>query len=448
MERFILILLEFVLLIAPLTYFGVQLIKKRTVDMFNPILVFPIAFSLFYFWPHLYYALVRDTRIFVDSPDLALVTLAYSIIALISFYVTYVLTMHFLRNTKWSLQKQQKLHKGVMPYVIIAFSVIGLFSLILFGLKTGGLLYYITHLNLTISLTKGKMYFVWGILLFRTSFLLHFIYVLSMHKSLRSLPNPLKKLLLLHGVTTALIVAIIGSRIIILSFIIELLVFTYYMVYRFSFKLVFLVATTSFALFVIVFGAWRNYGWQQDKGIDISFAKFLRIELTERLGVRLFENYFDSTKNFAYVVKYTDNGIPIQYGRTYLALLVQPIPSKYRPIITLPLDESMKPLRSRGGDYRGIDPLLGELYKNLLGYGIVFGLGLMGVFYAVAYKMLVVNNVDKRSPAMYMIYGILVYSLFFWLRGAFVGHTSIILMDLLPLVFVTSIVKLNNEHFN
>ncbi|MHA1861330.1 MAG: oligosaccharide repeat unit polymerase, partial [Candidatus Ranarchaeia archaeon] len=416
--RSLLILIELILLIWPVCYLYKK--NKGNIDCFQPIIVFISAFSLFYLFPHLYYYLLQDLFLFTELPLLAIVNLCWLIVALLSFYCGYYLYKKYKPTLNISFRNHLDTHK--VTYIVIIFITISIASFLYFMHSVGGFKYYITHLNKTIPLTKGKMYLIWGMLLLRSSFLIHLLHFIQRYKSINRTRKSII-LLLVHFLSAAVLITTIGARLIALSFCIELIVFFHYATKRISLFKVSAIAALSFCLFVIVMGAWRNYGWKGERNRK-PFFKYLCDDIQTNLGNRLFNNYFDSVRNFSFVLKYTGNGIPIQNGRTYLALFVQPIPRTYRPKIELPLEPKMKYIRTTGGGpYGGIDPLIGELYQNFPLIGIPLGLLLLGFLSRWVYQELVISK--GASHFSFLLYGIWVYSIFFWLRGAFVGHTSL-----------------------
>lgn len=430
--RELLILVEVALLLAPFFYLYR---KNKVIDPFHPLVLFSAGYSLFYLFPNIYY-LTKDNQVFVENPWLAIQALGWAIVGIVSFYVGF-LTFNLIR-VKRPVSKPRIVNRRI-SYFIVLFEIISVVTLLLFINSVGGLHYYLTNLNNTIELTAGKMYLIWGILLSRSAFLLGLIYYFKI-----STRNRLHKILLLASFVFAfMMVSVIGARLLIISFIIELLIIIHYCLKRISLRSLVIMGFALVVVFVLGFGAWRNYGWESERK-DMSFVQYLAYDLKNNLGDRLFNNYFDSTRNFAYTLKYTDNGIPIQWGRTYYALFVQPLPRAIRPGVRLPYGEEMNGIHCsspNGGIYCGIDPLLAELYQNFLGFGIVGGLLFMGMGFAYLYNSLVENNTQK-DVFTYVVYAIFGYGLLLWLRGTFIGHTSLILMDLVPLLIVRRLVTI------
>lgn len=455
LTRALLVALEAGLIIAPILYL---LWKKRGgADSFHPLVVFPIAFSVFYLLPNIYYLLVSDYHLFSDKA-LIYRELIWINVALIMFYFGFFVASRI--RFKPSFYLEGSIKEKWQPPVFIILGLVSLGSFTWFMYISGGFQYYINHLNDTITLTSGKIYLIWGILLLRTVFLFNFIYCLQAIREGRLGKKVGVAGLVIQFILVLALTLSIGARILALSFLIETIVFIHYALKRINFAYLAVAALLLFAFFVVIMGAWRNYGWisSSESKVPVSgcntqieivssesakvssnnnFASYLFTESTQNLGNRLFNYYFDSVKNFGYSLKYTDHGIPVQWGRTYLALLVQPIPQAYRPGIKLPLGPEMDGVycgSPRGGEYCGIDPLLGELYQNFKEFGILVGLFLFGLVTRFVYRYLIL---DKRANYFsYMLYGIYVYAIFFWLRGTFVGHTSFILMDAIPLILL------------
>lgn len=430
--RITLLITETLLLALPVAYLRLKH-KQQKIDTFHPLIVFSGAFAFFYLFSHYYYFFSKELFLFNQQPLLAIINLTWLTIAIISFFLGYQI------YKKWSPQITLNLNSHLAPrrtwFAVATLSVLAIASFVYFSRLVGGFSYYITHLNKTIPLTRGKMYFIWGILLFKSGFLIHLIYFFNQKLSGKWHVT----LLLLHFLLSAGLVFFIGSRLLVLSFLIEVIVFLHYSLKRIDLIKAALITLTIFIIFVVFMGAWRDYGWKREKS-SITFFQHVSREFQENLGNRLFNHYIDSVRNFGFVLKYTGRGIPVQYGRTYLALLARPIPNKYRPRVELPLSPSMEMLRPQhGGPYAGIDPLVGELYQNFPILGIPFGLALLGFISGLVYHSLLKPAPGRHFPNL--IYGIYVYSIFFWLRGYFVGHTSFILMDLVPLVLAWALIK-------
>ncbi len=437
--RGLLLLIEFILIVSPIIWV-IWRKRGRSLDSFQPLIVFPLAFSVFYFFPEVYYFFFKDLWLIVQTKGLGDMTLFWSDVSLVSFYLGYFVATKL--KPKFSLPLGYDISPKTLAKICVGMIAIAAISFFWFMSSTGGLVYYVTHQNDTINLTSGKIYLVWGMLLLRTSFLLNFLRVLRQYqtKKLHGI-NKTLVILVIHGLLAAGILLAIGSRMLMLSFLIEALVLTHYALRYIPLGRLLALALAALAVFVILFGAWRNYGWVRGEK-DSSFFSYLTQDVKTNLGDRLFNFYFDSTRNFAFALKYTGDGLPIQYGRTYLSLLVQPIPRAFRPSLTLPYGPQVNGLQCstpKGGEFCGIDPLLSELYQNFYYFGIPVGLFLFGLMLGWSYRLLVLDwAADNFS---YLIYGILVYATFLWLRGAFVGHTSFILMDLVPLLLVLPFFK-------
>lgn len=430
--RAFLLLLEFYLLAIPPVL--VFLSNRKKFDSFHPIIIFSAAFSLFYFFPQVYYYFFEELYLFSGNLDLAIASLAWTNVALLAFYTGYLISTKIGFIPKFSFKPIISPAKFlIILATLLITSILGFIYLIE---SSGGLAYYLTNQDKTIDLTAGKIYFVWAALLVRTSFLVHFIYMLHQWKQGHINGYIGLFILLMHAILAGVLVTAIGARILVASFAIEVLVLTHYAVRRVKLWNLVKVGLLGFIVVVIIMGAWRNYGAEGERR-DRSFGQYLVDDVSQNLGRRLFNNYFDSVKNFVYALEYTGEGLPIQWGRTYLAVLVQPIPRDYRPATKLPIGPEMDGIycgSPKGGDYCGIDPLLGELYQNFVQFGIPIGLFVFGFITNTFYRWLV-QSVDANHLS-YLLYGIYVYSVFFLLRGAFIGHTSFILMDLVPLLIL------------
>lgn len=428
-----LLLLEFYLLLIPPVVVFIR--NKSNFDSFHPVIIFSAAFSLFYFFPQVYYYFLQDFHLFSENQYLAIISLIWTNIALASFYIGYYISSRLKIIPKLTFRPY--IPPTRFLFIFGSFLLIALLSFVYLMESSGGLLYYLTNQDKTIDLTAGKIYWLWGILLFRTAFMIHFLYVLQEWKS-----GNLNKYfglsgLLLHGFLAGLLIFVVGARLLLASYVIEAAVVFHYAIRRIKLRELIGLGVVSFVLIVIVMGAWRNYGSSEGRGF--TFEGYLANDITKNLGERLFNAYFDSVRNFGYTLKYTGHGMPVQEGRTYLALLVQPIPRDYRPGVKLPLGEEMNGIycgSPKGGDYCGIDPLLGELYQNFVGYGIPIGLFILGFITSLVYGWLVKSPGSNNFS--FVLYGIYAYSIFLWLRGTFIGHTSLILMDLLPLLLLQS----------
>lgn len=445
--------------------------KRSSFDIFEAKNIFRIVFFVYYGIPSLYYLITSPRFPGISDTESSLRwVLLYSLIGLVGFYVGYrVKTYRVIKflSKEWDLKK--------LKWAVAVFSLVSLVAGVILSERVGGVCYYLTHLGQTNVLLVGNIYFVWGLILFKISSLLILAYYLSIK------PKGLiwKAVLIFYLALSLLIVLSLGARLLLVVYILELLVLYHYL--RKSIGLKFLLITAAFIIVFVVgiFGEYRTFTWSapqvcttdtstlpipeelkqglknQDEALGLKSKKEATSSAEYGYGSafisqlggtasnwqlvmeRYINNYFDSVLTTMVVIDNTPQTLSYQYGRSYLALLVQPLPRIVRPSILLPSSGSLEILTG-GAGYARIPSLLGEAYLNFAIFGIFLIPMVLGVASRFAYDML---TRARQNLGVVLVYAIFISGLTMEIRGYFVGAGSFFLMDLVPVLVALLLLK-------
>lgn len=443
---------------------------RQAFDIFESKHIFVLIFFLYYGIPSLYYLIRPRDFPFVTNFDqsLKLVILA-AIVGLLSFYLGNRIQIR--RNLpffeeQWNLKRLMAI---MVVYVIgSGLSFAGLMH------RVGGACYYFTHLGQTNVSLAGNIYFVWGIMLFKSATLLLAAYMFKTRpKQLRWWAG----LALMLTISAALI-TFVGARIFLVVYIVELLILCHYLWRRLSFKLLAGLGVVMIVLVIGVLGEFRTFSWSapdicqnqsqsaltptpaQSSGSGTvapvtptgtpkpvptitvqqyseEFAQQLTTVASDKelLLSRYIDNYFDSVRTTMMVFENTPDKLPYQYGLGYAQIVVQPIPRGLRPSISL--GES-QPIFSEGEGYGRVISMIGESYINFSLSGLIFIPVLLGLA-----CRLMSDFVKKRTSNSWavLVYAVFIGGLMTGIRGFFVGSTSLFLMDLVPLLLAFAVMS-------
>ena len=118
----------------------------------------------------------------------------------------------------------------------------------------------------------------------------------------------------------------------------------------------------------------------------------------------------------ALLMQSVPGALPLQYGSTFLPLLLKPIPRTLMPNKPLGaggiLNSILFPVSYDAG-YATTPTMLGEWYMNFSWVGIILGMALVGIAAAILYRLLG----RGRSPARVVLYMVCLLGLIAWVRG-------------------------------
>lgn len=445
--------------------------SRSSFDIFEPKNIFRIVFFIYYGIPSLYYLITSPSFPGVSDTESSLRwVIFYSIIGLLGFYIGYRVKIY--REIKF-LSKEWDLKK--LKWVVAFFSLTALVAGVILSDRVGGVCYYLTHLGQTNVLLAGNIYFVWGLILFKLAALL----LLAHYVSTKPKGIFWKILVLVYLALSLLIVSALGARLLLIVYLIELLVLYHYLWKALGFK--FLVSTAILVVILIVgvMGEYRTFTWSapqmcksdtntlaipEELKQDLKNQDAASILMSEKIASssaevgygsafvsqlsgtasnwqllmeRYINNYFDSVLTTIVVIDNTPQKLSYQYGRSYLALLIQPLPKSIRPSILLPSKETPEILTG-GTGYARIPSLLGEAYLNFAVFGVFLIPLVLGVFSRFAYEIFIRHS---KSVGVVLVYAVFIGGLTMTIRGYFVGAGSFFLMDLVPILIVLLILK-------
>ena len=399
----------------------IKIIKKVKIDYFNTGLVFRAVYFLYLGIPSFYY--------FFNKPPLSNYSVIFlnlvlylSLVGLFAFDRGYAVDIKALLARHLILPTFYQSHKkAILTVLFVALSII---CFIWFITSVGGVGSYVENWGKTGSLTKGKMYLLWGIMLAKSAFLVNFALSLNSNKRRSVL------WLLPLGILSYSIIFLFGARILVAIYLVECLVIFHYLKKPFSLKVISLFAVIGFLAVVVLMGEARNHTWYQ----NMSFYDQIKMTLGSGkvyLNV-LINSYFDSVRNFIIILDKTPSLFDFQWGRSYVDFLLRPIPYMYRPHILLHEEVLNQVFGGR------ILPLLGELFLNFNVFGIGIGVFSIGVIAKVNDTFIAVN---KHSVFSVVLYASLLTAVMMWIRGSFAGHTPLFLMDFLSLLFFIYVIR-------
>lgn len=453
--------------------------RRSSFDIFEAKNIFRIVFFVYYGIPSLYYLITSPSFPGISDTESSLRwVILYSLIGLFGFYVGYQVKIYREINfllKEWDLKK--------LKWIVAIFSLVSLIAGVILSERVGGVCYYLTHLGQTNVLLVGNIYFVWGLILFKLSSLL----ILAYYLSTKPKSWAWKALLIVYLILSLLIVTALGARLLLVVYIVELLVLYHYLWKPIGLKFLLITAAFIIVFVVGIFGEYRTFTWaapqvcttdtsalpipeelkqglkSQDEALGLKSiikqatgSAEVGYSLTEdsygsafisQLGgtasnwqlvmERYINNYFDSVLTTMVVIDNTPQTLTYQYGRSYLALLVQPLPRIVRPSILLPSSDSPEILTG-GTGYARIPSLIGEAYLNFSVFGVFLIPLVLGIFSRFAYEIFMRH---RKSVGIVLVYAIFIGGLTMGIRGYFVGAGSFFLMDLVPVLVALLILK-------
>ena len=231
----------------------------------------------------------------------------------------------------------------------------------------------------------------------------------------------------------------LGERGHFITLIISLLVCYHYLRKRVRLFHLFSLAI-GLILFLVIFGQYRDFTEQSYK----IKKSGLKLQVGVVATYHYFIGHFDQLRHVKDVIKFVPDELDFQYGKTFLNLLVKPIPSviwEGKPqgagsVIT----KTIYPKASSLG-VTVAPSLLGELYLNLHVAGIILGMFLFG-FIGKALYLFLLNNQQNRNVVI--IYAICLPFVFSELRGDFTVVTSFLIFNLIFLIIALKYITVKN----
>ncbi len=433
---------------------------KKDFDLFEAKHIFRLVYFLYFGIPSIYYLFSPKNFAHVTDFDNSLrIVLVFAIIGAIAFYLGYRIKLPWkvkLPQSDWSAKR--------LAALVAAFTAISITSFSLLMERVGGACYYFTHLGQTNELMVGNTYFLWGILLFKTAAILLLAYLLKA----KTRPWWLWTITGFYLVTALMLVAFMGSRILAVIFIFEVLVVINYLARKINIFILTGIIALVGVLIIGVLGEFRNFSWvapdlcqanSSEASLEYLRHKNSTIQSTasaapikpptidrqqyinafgqelgkvasdkELLASRYIDNYFDSVRTTMMTYENTPQILRYQYGLGYLQAALQPIPGSVRPEITLPNQDN---IFNEGKNYARVQSLLAEAYMNFGWFGIALVPFLMGIITRFAYTIWQANTTNRWAA---IIYAAAIGGLMIYIRGYFTGHTALFLMDLTPLL--------------
>ena len=303
--------------------------------------------------------------------------------------------------------------------VLLGFLLIALVSFLIVVARSGGPLFYVTHLGERVIFWEKLGYLWWGVLLVIPSLWSYYAYLLDTRGKAHF------GFWILVCFSVVFLVSL-GSRWNIISLSLGLLIIRHYAVRRV--KLGQLIGLGVILLvFSFFFQFYRNY---------ISIEYYMQIR---EQGGLLSRFVFGSLSGFDSLVLIIE-GIPqvldFQWGRSILDLIWYPIPRLLwadKPEITAMLFcKAFFPEATERGVIRGI-PYMGELYLNFGPAGIVIGMLALGLFCRVFYAYMKLNRFGLISI---LIYVCTIEPLMRSMRGGVFALVSHFFMNLIPVAII------------
>lgn len=384
-------------------------------DLFSPLICLSATYYLFFGFSPLFYLFYPFKTVLGFYPLL----LAAMLIILIG-YSMFVLGYETILLPRWLPFKLPESNNKEVSRTAIVLTVISLFAAVVFFYQVGGVSYYVSNWGITHILTKGKMYLIALMLVTKIAFLILAAFTLRN----RINQNRWDWLLLFSiFVISFVVTALIGSRLLLLAYLIEALIVFHYLWRAFTVKQIVFAGICLVVVGVVLMGELRSHTWNQDKTLlQQAQATFYSVEKT---GDTLFNHYFDSVMTLIVVMDNIPRRFGFEMGRTYLELLVRPIPYQFRPGFSTANLSDVIP--------GGVISSQGEAYLNFGLFGVILIMFMYGAVAKLAYSWL--RPSEKRWSAVVLFAIILLYLMIF-LRGSFASHTSIFLIDLVPALSV------------
>ncbi len=412
------ILINYLFVLA-LTPFIFEKINKRKIDPFSPLTIFTFFYLLLFG--------MRAIDLLIFHQDLILEDEGYYIQAL--FYA--IIGLHFFQIGYFSKLGQSFFRKKMIPdnwsitkfiVILISYSLISLLSFSIIIKLSGGFETYFHNIrNAMVMITSGTTIFFISVLLINIPLLIWFCYILENKK--------FSFTFILYFFIGALLLASLGERGHLIALIISMVI-----CYNYLKKVVHLLPIFSLAtvliLFLVIYGQYRDFTEQS--------YKFKKAGFNVRIGFlntyHYFIGHFDQLRHVKDIIKYVPDDLNFQYGKTFLNLLVKPIPSAIwegKPqgagqIITKHIYPKAYSL-----NVTVAPSILGELYLNFYLLGVILGFLIFGVFCKALYVFLIRNYKNKNAI---MVYSICLPYIFSELRGDFTIVTSFLIFNLIFLI--------------
>lgn len=408
--------LEFILLIMVLLIpFAVVMVRHR-LEFFELAHFFVLSLGIFYVAPLVYSLLFDGSSIESNAFSEAI---GYLIMGSLCFYVAYYSRFGRAIAMAFPRFEQYRFIRVRFRMVLLGFLLIALVSFLIVVARSGGPLFYVTHLGERVIFWEKLGYLWWGVLLVIPSLWSYYAYLLDTRGKAHF------GFWILVCFSVVFLVSL-GSRWNIISLSLGLLIIRHYAVRRV--KLGQLIGLGVILLvFSFFFQFYRNY---------ISIEYYMQIR---EQGDLLSRFVFGSLSGFDSLVLIIE-GIPqvldFQWGRSILDLIWYPIPRLLwadKPEITAMLFcKAFFPEATERGVIRGI-PYMGELYLNFGPAGIVIGMLALGLFCRVFYAYMKLNRFGLISI---LIYVCTIEPLMRSMRGGVFALVSHFFMNLIPVAII------------
>ena len=405
------------LFVAAIIPFIHEKITSGKIDIFSPIAIFSFFYLLLFGVRALDLLIFRPEDFQADEKYYAY-TLIYAIIGLHFFQIGYFskLGQLLLGRKKFIPDNWSDVRFKI---ILIAYSTISFLSFLLMIKLSGGFASYFSNIhNAMVRITSGKTFVFISVLLINIPLLIWFCYVIEHKRSVITF--------LLFFLFASMLLMSLGERGHFMTLIISLLICYHYLKKKIhSFPVV--VMSTLLILFLVVYGQYRDFTAQNYKIKKAGFN--VKIGLLSTYSY--FIGHFDQLRHVKDVVIAVPDQLDFQVGKTFLNLLVKPIPSaiwKNKPrgagqIVTKYLYPQAYNLKVT------VAPsLLAELYLNFHIIGVILGFFLFGIFCKTLYYFLIKNDQNKNAVILYSICLPYVFS---ELRGDFAIVTSFLIFNLI-----------------
>lgn len=419
----------FLLAIIPLIF---ERINKGRIDPFSPLAIFT-SFYLVLFGFRALDLLIFKHEIIIEDEKYYIYVLVYSILGLHFFHFGYFSNLgHLFLNQKKKISKEWS--KRNFKLILISYSLISFLSLLTIIKLSGGISYYFKNIrDALVNITTGTTILLVFVLLIKIPLLIW--YCDSLYKKKFSF-----SFYIYFGIA-AILLASLGERGPLAFLIMSLLVCYHYVRKRVKFLSI-LILIVFLISFLVVYGQYRDFTQQ---GFQIKKAGF-KLKIGIEATYHYFMNNFDQLNHFKDIIKYVPDRLSYQYGKTYLNFLVKPIPSfiwEGKPqgagrVVTQNLYPKAHALQVT------IAPsILGELYLNFHLMGILSGMFLFGIICRALYLFLKKNEKNKNVILFYVF---CLPSIIGELRGDFNVITSMLIINLLFLIFTLKFITIKPKH--
>ena len=405
----------FILALLPIIY---EKLRKNTIDIFSPLVVFTAVYLILFFLRALD-LLIFQKKVIIEDEKFYVVSLIFSIIGLHFFHVGYFSNLGYaiyqkrkIFNWKWSIKKLKK--------ITFVYSFISIFSLFLIIRLSGGILYHIRNLRESlVNVTSNTTILVLFVIIVKIPLIIWFSELIDRKK--------IPLFFYLYFIFVMIILLLIGERGPFAFLVLSVFVCYHYIKNKVR-PISILGIIVMILLFLFAYGQYRDFTQQVSKGTNF------KLKLKPELIYHYIISHFDQINHFKDIIKYTPDKVDFQYGKTYLNFLVKPIPS---------LVWENKPQGAGRIVTRYIYPkaynlnvtfapsILGELYINFHLIGIIVGMFLFGLMIKILHIFLNNNLVSKNAI---VVYSICVPSIIVELRGDFNVFTTFFLFELIFLI--------------